>query len=154
LVGVARADTDAVVHALALAVFQQTNRGLPLSRLPLYDRLEAISFFNVGTGSSLKQGYYGVVGHGVFGPCGTSSRVILNPLWAPGMPARKLQLLPVPGSGNINHTMVEYRVGARWQVISPSDSAFVWRNHAGQVATVEEIRGDPAVFDQIHAHRP
>src|SRR5262249_60982308 len=87
LVGVARADTDAVVHALALAVFQQTNRGLPLARLPLYDRLEAISFFNVGTGSSLKQGYYGAGGHGVVRPCGTMPRARLHAPRDLGIPA-------------------------------------------------------------------
>jgi hypothetical protein len=153
LVGVARADTDAVVHALALSVFHRTNRGLPLSRLPFYDRLEATSFFNVGTGSSLKEGYYGVVDGGAFGPCGTMSRVLLNALWRLEIPARKLQLIALPGSGHITHTMVEYRVGGRWQVISPSDSAFTWRNHSGEVATAEEIRTDPAIFGQIHSYR-
>jgi hypothetical protein len=151
LVGVDRRDTDAVVHALALAVYQHTNRGVSMAELPLYERLEAVSFFNVTTGTSLKHGIYGVTDHGVFGPCGTMSRVLLNALWEIGIPARKLQLLAVPGSGHIQHTMVEYRVGDRWQVISPSDSAFVWRNRAGQVATVTEIRSDPAVFDQVHA---
>ena len=153
LVGVPRADTDAVVRALALSVFHRTNRGLPLSQLPFYDRLEATSFFNVGTGSSLKVGYYGVVDGGAFGPCGTMSRVLLNALWRLGIPARKLQLIALPGSGHITHTMVEYRVAGRWQVISPSDSAFTWRNHSGEVATVEEIRTDPAIFGQIHSYR-
>ncbi len=149
LAGVDRADTDAVVHALALAVYTRTNRGVPPAELPLYERLEATSFFNVTTGVSLKTGAYGVIGGRQFGPCGTMSRVLLNALWELGIPARKLQLLPAPGSDHIVHTMVEYRVGDRWQVISPSDSAFTWRNARGQVATVEEIRSDPAIFHQV-----
>jgi hypothetical protein len=82
------------------------------------------------------------------------SRVLLNALWQLGIPARKLQLLAAPGSGQVQHTMVEYRLGDRWQVISPSDSSFEWRNHAGQVATVDEIRSDPAIFEQVHARHP
>jgi hypothetical protein len=151
LTGVARADTDAVVHALALSVYRRTNRGVPLHELPLYERLEAASFFNITTGASLKHGIYGVTDHGVFGPCGTMSRVLLNALWELGIPARKLQLLVPPGSGLIQHTMVEYQLGDRWQVISPSDSAFVWRDRSGRVATVEEIRSDSTIFQQVHA---
>lgn len=154
LAGVPRDDRDAVVHALALGVYHRTNRALPLRKLPIYDRFEAEWFFNVPTGSSLRHGYYGVLDSGPFGPCGTMSRVLLHALWQLDIPARKLQLLVEPGSGLIQHTMVEYRVGDRWQVISPSDSGFRWRNRAGQVATVAEIRADSTIFRQVYAWRP
>lgn len=154
LAGVPRDDRDAVVHALALGVYQRTNRALRLAQLPFYDRFEAEWFFNVPAGSSLRHGYYGVEDSGPFGPCGTMSRVLLHALWHLDIPARKLQLLAEPGSGLIQHTMVEYRSGDRWQVISPSDSAFAWRNRTGRVATVAEIRADSTIFRQVFAWRP
>jgi hypothetical protein len=155
LASVAPADTHAVVRALSEAIYLRTGRGLPPDSIrSVYDRWEATSFFNVGTGVALKYGMYGVIGHGTYGPCGTMSRVLLAALWRRGIPARKLQLLPGPDGTGGEHTMVEYRTGNRWNVISPSDSSFVWRNRAGQVATVEEIRRDPQVFAQIYAVRP
>jgi hypothetical protein len=155
LASVAPADTHAVVRALSEAIYIRTGRGLPPDSIrSVYDRWEATSFFNVGTGVALKYGMYGFIGHSTYGPCGTMSRVLLAALWRRGIPARKLQLLPGPDGTGGEHTMVEYRTGNRWNVISPSDSSFVWRNRAGQVATVEEIRRDPQVFAQIYAFRP
>jgi hypothetical protein len=151
--GVPPEDTDAVVLALSRSIYARTNRRLLVNQLPPDERWEATSFFNITAGTSLENGIYGVTDRGVFGPCGTMSRVLLNALWRLGIPARKLQLLASPGSGLIQHTMVEYRSGDRWQVISPSDSSFEWHNHAGQVATVDEIRADPAIFEQVHAWR-
>lgn len=153
LQGVPREDTDAVVMALSRAVFARTHRAVPKASLDLFDRLEATSVFNVSTGASLKYGIYGVNDNGPYGPCGTMSRVLLNALWRLHVPARKLQLLPTPGTKEVQHTMVEYRVGDRWHVISPSDSSFVWHNAEGQVATACEIRTDPAIFQQVKKWR-
>jgi hypothetical protein len=139
--------------ALSQHVFGRTNRGVPFSKLGWYERWESTSFFNVTTTTSLKLGVYGVEGHSQFGPCGTMSRVLLNALWRLKIPARKLQLLGDPARGYVNHTMVEYWSKGRWEVISPSDSSFVWRNARGQVATLAEIEADPAIRDQIRVWR-
>jgi len=150
---VSREDVDATVLAMSQAIYDRTKNSLRPEQLPWLERLEATSYFNVGTGLALKYGFYGVVGHDVFGPCGTMTRVLLNACWRIGIPARKLQLLPGardPGG----HTMVEFRSGDRWLVISPSDSSFVWRLPDGRIATREEIRGDSTVFAQVFDRYP
>jgi hypothetical protein len=151
LAGVDRSDRDAVAIAVSRAVYARTNRGIPADSLAWYERHEATSFFNVSAGVALKYGTYGVIGHRQFGRCGTMARLLLVALWRLRVPARKLQLLGDFGNG---HTMVEYRVGDRWHVISPGDSSFVWRTASGGVATVEEIRADSAIYGQIFARYP
>jgi hypothetical protein len=143
-------DTDAVVIALSDAIFTRTNNGIEASRLPLYERLESTSFFNVTTAVSLKHGIYGVIGHSQYGPCGTMTRTLLAALWRLRIPARKLQLLGDPTTSELDgHTMVEFHSNGRWQVISPSDSSFAWRTADGRIATLEEIQGDSTVFAQV-----
>lgn len=152
--GVDRRDTDAVVVALSREIYSRTNAGIRAADLPLFERWEATSFFNVGTSVALKYGVFGVEGHQQFGPCGTMTRVLLNACWATGIPARKLQLEPDAQGRWGGHTMLEFRSQGRWQVISPSDSSFVWRTRDGRIATVAEIQGDSAVFGQIFARYP
>jgi hypothetical protein len=152
--GVAPADTDAVVTALSRAIHARTNAGIRPADLPLFERWEATSFFNVGTSVALKYGGYGVEGRGGIGPCGTMTRVLLNACWSLGIPARKLQLESDAHGRWGGHTMLEFRSHGRWQVISPSDSSFTWRSRAGRIATVAEIRADPAVFTQVFARYP
>jgi hypothetical protein len=78
---------------------------------------------------------------------------MLNACWRLGIPARKLQLIPNPGERVDIHTVMEWRSGNRWPVVSPSDT-FVWRAHDGRIATVDEIRGDSLVFAQIFESKP
>lgn len=152
--GIPRKDVDATVLALSRTIYRRTNHAVQASALPLYDRLEATSFFNVGTSIALKHGIFGIEGSSSLGPCGTMTRILLNACWRIGIPARKLQILPDPRDGAGQHTMVEFRKGDRWQVISPSDSSFVWRNHRGEIATLDEIRSDPTIFAQIYEQEP
>jgi len=152
--GVSRADTDAVVVALSRDIYDRTNSGIRVEDLPLFERWEATSFFNVNTSVALKYGAYGVEGQEQYGPCGTMTRVLLNACWALGIPARKLQLEPDALGRYGGHTMLEFHSRGRWQVISPSDSSFVWRTRDGRIATVAEIRADSAVFAQIFARYP
>jgi len=49
--------------------------------------------------------------------------------------------------------MAEFYYNGRWRVISRSDSAFVWRNHSGEIATVEEIRNDTSIFNQVFNYK-
>jgi len=152
--GVARADTDAMVIAISQAIYARTNAGIRAADLPLFERWEATSSFNVDTSVALKYGGYGVEGSDRIGPCGTMTRVLLNACWSLGIPARKLQLEPDAQGGYAGHTMLEFYSGGRWQVISPSDSSFTWRTREGCIATVDEIRTDPATFAQIYARYP
>ena len=151
--GVPRQDVEATVLTLSRAIFARTNRGIPAAQLPFTERLLATSFFNVGTTIALKYGIYGVVGQETYGPCGTMSRILLNACWRIGIPARKLQLLPGLRS-TVTHTLVEFRSGDRWLVISPSDSSFVWRLADGRIATREEIQADSLVFAQVYRSFP
>ncbi len=142
LAGVDRADSDAVVLALAREVHAHTDRGVRAADLTTYDRLESVSPFNMTTAVALRYGAFGVVGHPPFGPCGTMTRVLLNACWRLGIPARKLHLIPPPRDTVDIHTIMEWRTGGRWKVIAPSEN-FVWHARDGRIATLEEIRADP-----------
>ena len=151
--GVDRADTSAVVLALSHRVHESTNRGVPADSLDLYEWLESTSVFNMTTAVSLRRGAFGVVGHEPFGPCGTMTRVLLNACWRLGIPARKLQLIPESAATPEIHTLVEWRSGGRWQVVSPSDD-FAWRARDGRWATIEEIGADTAIAAQVRDRNP
>jgi len=153
LAGVERSDTTAPVLAPAHAIHERTNRGVGAADLPLVERLESTSPFNMTAAVCLKHGVFGVIGHRPYGQCGPMTRILLNACWRLGIPARKLHLLPPTPSGPDIHTLAEWRSSGRWQVISPSDD-FVWRTRDGRVATVEEIRADTTIFDQVRARYP
>jgi hypothetical protein len=147
--GVPEMDTEARAQAVAREVFRRTNREITPGELPLYERLESTSVFNVTSSVSLEYGIFGVTGHSQVGPCGTMTRVTLEALHQLGIPARKLQLLEDESGHSGGHTMLEFRSRGRWLVISPSDQAFVWRRPDGAIATLEEIRANPAIYAQI-----
>lgn len=141
------------VLTLAKAIYQKTNHGVKSEKLSWYEYVESTFYFNMTSTVALKHGGYGVIGHKVFGPCGTMSRVLANVLWDLGIPARKLQLTKnIEGKGG--HTMIEYFDKGAWRVIATSDNAFVWRNQMGEVATVEEIKANPSIFNQIFIQQP
>jgi len=150
--GISRTDREALAVAVARAVHQRTDRVIAAGGLPLYERLESASPFNVTTGVSFTHGVYGLAGQPQLGPCGTMTRVTLQALRQLGIPARKLQLLGnTPERG---HTMLEFESAGRWLVLSPSDDAFVWRRPDGRIATLAEIRADDAIFSQIFTGYP
>lgn len=148
LTGVDRRDTCAVVLALSHEIYERTGAGIRAEDLPFYERLESLSPFHMTSAVALRHGAFGVIGHSPYGPCGTMSRVLLNACWRLGIRARKLHLIPPAGSPIDIHTLVEWRSGGRWPVVSPSDD-FAWRTRDGRIATVEEIRGDSLVFAQV-----
>jgi hypothetical protein len=152
--GIAPTDTTALVLAVSQQIYRRTNRGIVPSKLPLYERIESTSFFNVTSTVSLLRGTYGVIGHTQLGPCGTMTRAMLGSLRKLNIPSRKLQLLEHEDGTGGSHTMLEFSQGGRWRVISPSDSSFVWRTRDGQIATLEEIRSDSVVFGQIFERYP
>lgn len=149
--GPAREDT---VLALARAIYGRTNDVIDPGSLDWYERLESRSFFNVSTAVSLRHRGHSVPGGISLGPCGTMSRVLVNALWELGIPARKLYLFGAPGAPIQRHVLVEFRDGDRWAVVSPSDSAFAWREPGGRIATAREIANDSLVFAQVfETHR-
>ena len=147
--GIPRADTEAVALALSRGVFRETNRTIRADGLPLYERLESTSPFNVTSAVSLEHGVWGVEGRAHDGPCGTMTRVTLGALDRAGIAARKLHITDESGTQDGWHTLLEFRSGGRWLVLSPSDSAFVWRAHDGSIATLDEIQTDSAIFAEI-----
>jgi hypothetical protein len=144
-----------IAIAMSEAIYRETSDGIEMKDLSLYDRLESTSFFNVTSAVALKHHGFGILGHDVYGPCGTMTRITLNALWQLGIPARKLQLLPNARGQGGGHTMIEFMDDdGRWCVLSPSDSTFVWRNREGAIATVAEIQNDREVFAQIYERYP
>jgi hypothetical protein len=151
---VPRTAVEATAHAIAGEVYRRTNQVIRADDLPLYEHLESASPFHVSTAVSLRHGVYGLHDEVGVGQCGTMTRVTLEALHTLGIPARKLQLLAVPEKSIEGHTMLEFQSDGRWLVLSPSDDAFMWRTWGGRVATVEEIRSDPAIFAQVFERFP
>jgi hypothetical protein len=102
----------------------------------------------------LKYGFFEVFGDSQFGACGTMSRTLLNALWKLDIPARKLQILDNEFGRGGGHTVVEFYHDGAWRVVSPSDDGFVWRMENGEIATAQEIQGNPHIFAQIYAAQP
>jgi hypothetical protein len=145
-----RYDPSVAAVALSRAIYQRTNRTTAPDDLDWFSRWESTSLFNVTSGTSLRYGVYGIEGHSALGPCGSMSRALLNALWALDIPARKLQLLDNEDGLGGGHTLVEFYDRGEWRVISPSDSAFVWRDDDGDIASAEQIRNDPTLYASVH----
>lgn len=152
--GTAPADTEAVAIAIAREVFRRTNRRVAARSLTPDERLVSRSPLNVPSGVSLRYGMYALEDQPHAGPCGTMTRVTTCALRRLGIPARKLHLLDDPSPEETGHVMVEFRSRGRWFVLSPGDSAFVWRRPDGAIATLAEIRADSTIFAEIFAREP
>jgi hypothetical protein len=132
-------------------IFLETDNLINRADLDWYSRWEATGYFNMTTSVGLEYNCYGIDGEDGDGPCGTMTKIFLVTMWDQNIRARKLQLEAVNEHGG--HTMAEFYYLGKWRVISPSDSSFVWRNHSGEIATVEEIRNDTSIFKQIFNHK-
>lgn len=147
-------NNEEIAVKLSKAIHQATRKPLSPKDLDRYSRWESTSPFNVTSAVSLRYGGFGVEGHSTYGACGTMSRTLLNALWKLNIPARKLQLLDNEEGRGGGHTMIEFRSGDRWLVISPSDNSFVWRTNDGRIATAKEIHDDDELFAQIYQQDP
>ncbi|HUI07012.1 MAG TPA: hypothetical protein VL486_08395 [Verrucomicrobiae bacterium] len=146
-------DRSEIVISLAQEIYQRTNRPLRKDEVDWYTRVMGSSFFYISAAGSLKYGGYGFVG-GIGASCGAMSRTLLNVLWRLKIPARKLQLVGTDLGRSGAHTMIEFYYHGAWRVCSPSDNGFVWRAEDGEIATVNQIHNNPAIFSQIYASEP
>jgi cell division protein FtsL len=133
-------------------IFAETDHFVERENLDWYSEWEATSFFNMTTSVGLEYNCFGIRGEPGDGPCGTMTKIFLVAMWDLDIHARKLQLEPINSRGG--HTMAEFYYKGKWRVISPSDSSFVWRTKDGEIATVEEIRNDTSIFNQIYKNNP
>ncbi len=133
-------------------IFLETDNFVERNQLDWYSEWEASGFFNMTSSVGLEYNCFGIRGEPGDGPCGTMTKIFLVAMWDQNIRARKLQLAPINNRGG--HTMAEFYYKGKWRVISPSDSSFVWHNHDGEIATVEEIRSDTSIFNQIYKHDP
>ncbi|MGA9754283.1 MAG: hypothetical protein WBV23_03990 [Desulfobaccales bacterium] len=152
-------DTQNIAISLATAIYYGTKKVISGDELDWYDTLETkyllpASLVHLTAGVSLKYQGYGVAGQQNLGPCATMSRVLLNALWRLDIPARELLLLNNAQGKGGGHVMVEFFDGGRWLVISPADTAHIWKNRRGEIATAAEIKQDPEIFKQIYEIRP
>jgi hypothetical protein len=77
------------------------------------------------------------------GPCGSSSRVVIELLKARNIPSRALMLLDE--NGESIHTVVEALVDGRWVVGDPSQGV-VFHDAAGQLMTRQQLASDTTTF--------
>jgi hypothetical protein len=154
-----RPDRQYVALALASAIYHQTRNLIDRDRLDWYERFEArylipAPIFNLTAGVALKYKVYGIKDQPGVGPCASMTRILLNALWMLDIPARELLLLDNGQGEGGGHVMVEFFDGSRWVVVSPADTAHVWRNRQGEMATAAEIQENPEIFHQIYKLRP
>jgi hypothetical protein len=147
-----------VATSLSTAIYYQTKKIITDEELDWYDKLETTylfpaSWLNLSAGVILKYRGY-TIAERYAGPCGTMSRLLLNALWRLDIPARPLCLLNNDQGKGGGHVMVEFYDGGRWLVVSPADTAHIWRNTRGEIATAEEIKQDREIFKQIYKIRP
>jgi hypothetical protein len=84
-----------------------------------------------------------------FGACGQLSRTIRAVGWLHGIRSHKVLM----GEGKFEHAMVALDVDGGYRLFDPTFD-FYWRNAAGHVATVDEVRSDPTIFAQIYERYP
>lgn len=84
-----------------------------------------------------------------YGPCGQLSRTIRAVAWLRHIPSHKVLL----GSGGNEHAMVSLYANGAFRLFDPTYD-FHWTNRSGHVATLEEVRGDTAIFAQIYRKVP
>ncbi len=145
---------EEIALKLSKEIYQKTRNPLLKQDMDRYSQWESTSPFNVTSAVCLRYGGFGVEGHSTYGACGTMSRTLLNALWKLDIPARKLQLLDNEDGRGGGHTMIEFRSGDRWLVISPSDASFVWRTDDDRIATAKEIHDNDELFAQIYDQDP
>lgn len=84
-----------------------------------------------------------------FGPCGQLSRTIRAVAWLRHIRSHKVLL----GTGAGEHAMVSLYANGAFRLFDPTFD-FYWTNRSGHVATLEEVRGDTAIFAQIYRRVP
>lgn len=50
--------------------------------------------------------------------------------------------------------MVEFYDSGKWLVITPSDDTYVWRKKNNEIATLDEIKNDMDLFNQVYKTHP
>ena len=84
-----------------------------------------------------------------FGPCGQLSRTIRAVAWLHHIRSHKV-VLETDGR---EHVMVTVRVDGADRLFDPTFD-FYWTGRDGHVASIDEVRQDPAVFAQIYRKYP
>lgn len=85
------------------------------------------------------------------GGCGSSCRVAKALLTSSGIPARQLLLLDEKGRSA--HTVIQAQIDGRW-VVADALFGIVFRRRDGALATVEDLRADPAQYWSAVAAMP
>ena len=84
-----------------------------------------------------------------YGPCGQLSRTIRAVAWLRHIPSHKV----LSGTGANEHAMVSLYVNGAHRLFDPTFD-FYWTNRSGHVASIQEVRGDTAIFAQIYRKVP
>jgi len=84
-----------------------------------------------------------------FGPCGQLSRTIRAVAWLRHIRSHKVLM----GTGVNEHAMVALYFNGAYRLFDPTYD-FYWTGHDGHVASVEDVRGDSAIFAQIYRKVP
>jgi len=85
------------------------------------------------------------------GGCGSSSRVVLALLDAVGIPSRSLVLRDE--NGQRVHAVVNALIEGKWAVADPL-YGIVFKRPDGELATAEELRDDPSLFESNVRQNP
>jgi hypothetical protein len=136
--------------AIALAHFVATHgaRTVDPDSASLVAKVEHTLPFELSPVTVLKEGF-ALPDARRFGPCGQLSRTVRAIAWLRRIPSHKVLM----GRGPLEHAMVALEVEGRWLLFDPTYD-FYWTNASGHVASIAEVRGDPAIFRQIYRKVP
>jgi hypothetical protein len=84
-----------------------------------------------------------------YGSCGQLSRTVRAVAWLRHIPSHKVLM----GTGAKEHAMVALYVNGRYRLFDPTYD-FYWTDSTGHVASIEDVRGDTAIFAQIYRKVP
>jgi len=141
-------DAEAKAIALAHFVSVQGGQAVDSSSASVMARLEHKLPFELSPVTVLKEGF-AFTDARRFGPCGQLSRTIRAVGWLHGIPSHKV-LLETNGQ---EHAMVALYVDGAYRLFDPTYD-FYWTNASGRVATIDEVKRDPEIFDQIFRKEP
>lgn len=141
-------DDEAKAIALAHFVAVHGNHAVDPDSASLTAKLEHSLPLELSPTTVLKEGF-ALPDARRFGPCGQLCRTVRAVAWLRGIPSHKVLM----GTHENEHAMVALYVNGGYRLFDPTYD-FYWKDSTGHVATIEQVRGDSAIFAQVYARYP
>jgi hypothetical protein len=144
--------TDKKVMLLSQKIFNETNKIVDPDKVDWYSLFEVKNLWGMTAAIGLEYKCYAIDKIGEPDKSNIMTRILLLSLWESDIPARRLIL-----NDSLNNklfSLAEYYSEQKWKVVSVADSAFLWLNRYGKIATTDEIKEDSTILSQIYNYNP